>query len=90
MCAGDVISALRKQKQFRIIQEISDKAEEFLDVYTTYHKNSYNPNNKSDNNQHLYSILNTLFECFSKAGQEDPLRFGHKLYNFSQGFVKRS
>jgi len=27
---GDVISALRKQKQFRIIQEISDKAEEFL------------------------------------------------------------
>jgi len=80
---GDVISALRKQKQFRIIQEISDKAEEFLDVYTTYHKNSYNPNNKSDNNQHLYSILNTLFECFSKAGQEDPLS---KFQLYSGGF----
>ena len=63
---GDVISALRKQKQFRIIQEISDQAEEFLDVYNTYHKTSYSPTNNSNN--HLYSILNTLFECFNKSG----------------------
>ena len=47
-------------------QEISDQAEEFLDVYNTYHKTSYNPTNNSNN--HLYSILNTLFECFNKSG----------------------
>lgn len=78
---GDVISALRKQKQFRIIQELSDQAEEFLDVYNTYHKTSYNP--KSNTNQHLYSILNTLFECFMKTGQEDPL---NKFQLYSGGF----
>ena len=78
---GDVITALRKQKQFRIIQEISDQAEEFLDVYNTYHKTSYNP--KSNSNQHLYSILNTLFECFMKTGQEDPL---NKFQLYSGGF----
>ena len=78
---GEVISALRKQKQFRIIQEISDQAEEFLDVYNTYHKSSYNPTNKTDN--HLYSILNTLFECFNKSGCEDPL---NKFQLYSGGF----
>ena len=53
-------------------QEISDQAEEFLDVYNTYHKTSYNPKT-SATNPHLYSILNTLFEAFTKTGQEDPL-----------------
>ena len=98
---GDVITALRKQKQFRIIQvtknicawskkylrmllsqEISDQAEEFLDVYNTYHKTSYNPKT-SATNPHLYSILNTLFEAFTKTGQEDPLS---KFQLYSGGF----
>merc|ERR1719350_1136019 len=79
---GEVITALRKQKQFRIIQEISDQAEEFLDVYNAYHKTSYNPGN-TNTNQHLYSILNTLFEVFMKTGQEDPLS---KFQLYSGGF----
>jgi len=78
---GDVIGALRKQKQYRIIQEISDKAEEFMDVYNTYHKNNYNPN--SSTNVHLYSILKTLFETFNKVGHEDPL---NKFQLYSSGF----
>ena len=52
---GEVIMALRKQKQFRIIQEISDRAEEFIDVYNTYHKNNFTPD--SNSNVHIYSIL---------------------------------
>ena len=32
---GEVIAALRKQKQYRVIQEISDLAEEFLTAATT-------------------------------------------------------
>ena len=79
---GEVITALRKQKQFRIIQEISDQAEEFLDVYNAYHKTSYSPGN-TNTNQHLYSILNTLFEVFMKTGQEDPLS---KFQLYSGGF----
>jgi len=78
---GDVIGALRKQKQYRIIQEISDKAEEFMDVYNTYHKNSYNPN--ANTNVHVYSILKTLFETFNKVGHEDPL---NKFQQYSGGF----
>lgn len=78
---GDVIAALRKQKQYRIIQEISEKAEEFMDVYNTYHKNSYNPN--SNSNVHVYSILKTLFETFNKVGHEDPL---NKYQLYSGGF----
>jgi len=78
---GDVIAALMKQKQYRIIQEISDKAEEFLDVYNTYHKSSYNP--RSGDNVHVYSILKTLFEAFNKVGQEDPLK---KYQLYSNGF----
>ena len=78
---GEVITALRKQKQYRIIQEISDQAEEFLDVYNTYHKTSYNP--KQDTNPQIYSILNTLFECFTKTGQNDPLS---KYQLYSGGF----
>lgn len=78
---GDVIGALRKQKQYRIIQEISDKAEEFMDVYNTYHKNSYNPNNST--NVHVYSILKTLFETFNKVGHDDPL---NKYQLYSSGF----
>jgi len=78
---GDVISALRKQKQYRIIQEISDKAEEFMDVYNTYHKNSYSPT--SGANVHVYSVLKTLFETFSKVGHEDPL---NKFQLYSNGF----
>lgn len=78
---GEVITALRKQKQYRIIQEISEKAEEFMDVYNTYHKNSYNPN--SSTNVHLYSILKTLFETFNKVGHEDPL---NKFQLYSSGF----
>lgn len=78
---GDVIGALRKQKQYRIIQEISEKAEEFMDVYNTYHKNSYNPN--ANTNVHVYSILKTLFETFNKVGHEDPL---NKFQQYSGGF----
>lgn len=78
---GDVISALRKQKQYRIIQEIYDKADEFLDVYTVYHKNSYNPAVSTDN--HLYSIMKTLFETFNRAGFEDPLS---KYQDYTRGF----
>ena len=52
---GEVIMALRKQKQFRIIQEISDRAEEFIDIYNTYHKNNFTPD--SNSNVHIYSIL---------------------------------
>ena len=78
---GDVIGALRKQKQYRIIQEISEKAEEFMDVYNTYHKNSYNPD--SNTNVHVYSILKTLFETFNKIGHEDPL---NKYQMYSGGF----
>jgi len=78
---GDVIGALRKQKQYRIIQEISEQAEEFMDVYNTYHKNSYNPN--SNTNVHVYSILKTLFETFNKMGHEDPL---NKYQLYSGGF----
>jgi len=85
---GDVITALRKQKQYRIIQEISDKAEEFMDVYNTYHKNTYNAAeagglDSSTTNVHLYSILRTLFESFNKAKQEDPL---NKFQLYSGGF----
>ncbi|XP_023323223.1 uncharacterized protein LOC111697433 [Eurytemora carolleeae] len=78
---GEVVSALRKQKQYRIIQEISDKADVFLDVYTVYHKNNYNPTVTNDN--HLYSIMRTLFDTFSKTGYEDPLS---KFQDYSQGF----
>ena len=78
---GEVISALRKQKQFRIIQEISELAEVFLDVYNTYHKSNYSPT--SNTNNHLYSILNTLFECFNKSGSQDPL---NKFQLYSGGF----
>jgi len=79
---GDVIAALRKQKQYRIIQEISEQADEFLDVYTVYHKNSYNPAAGGTDN-HLYSIMRTLFDTFNKAGYEDPLS---KYQDYSQGF----
>lgn len=78
---GEVISALRKQKQFRIIQEISELAEVFLDVYNTYHKSNYSPTGNTNN--HLYSILNTLFECFNKSGSQDPL---NKFQLYSGGF----
>jgi len=79
---GDVIMALRKQKQYRIIQEISDKADEFLDLYTVYHKTSFNPAVAQDN--HLYSIIRTLYETFNKVGQEDPLS---KYQEYSKGFI---
>jgi len=84
---GDVISALRKQKQYRIIQEISDKAEEFMDVYNTYHKNNLNAAENgvmdSATNVHLYSILRTLFDSFNKSKQKDPL---NKFQLYSGGF----
>jgi len=84
---GDVISALRKQQQYRIIQEISDKAEEFMDVYNTYHKHSLNAAETGvadpGTNVHLYSILKTLFDTFTKAKQEDPL---NKFQLYSGGF----
>lgn len=79
---GEVIHALRRQKQYRIIQEISEKAEEFLDVYTVYHKSSFT-NNSVQQDSHLYSIMRTLFETFSKAGYEDPLS---KYQQYSLGF----
>ena len=63
-------------------QEISDQAEEFLDVYNAYHKTSYTPGT-SNTDQHLYSILNTLFEAFTRTGQEDPLS---KFQLYSGGF----
>lgn len=83
---GEVIAALRKQKQYRIIQEISDLAEEFLDVYNTYHKANYVSAENSEGgptSSHLYSILKTLFDTFSKAGQPDPL---NKFQLYSGGF----
>lgn len=82
---GEVIAALRKQKQYRIIQEISDLAEEFLDVYNTYHKTNLMSaeNGTAPSSGHLYSILKTLFETFNKSGQEDPL---NKFQLYSGGF----
>ena len=73
---------VKKYLRMLLSQEISDQAEEFLDVYNTYHKTSYNPKT-SATNPHLYSILNTLFEAFTKTGQEDPLS---KFQLYSGGF----
>jgi len=81
---GEVIAVLRKQKQYRIIQEISELAEEFLDVYNTYHKASILSSESGlPSSGHLYSILRTLAETFTKSGQEDPL---NKLQLYSGGF----
>ena len=81
---GEVIAALRKQKQYRVIQEISDLAEEFLDVYNTYHKeNLRSSETGGPAGPHLYSILRTLCDTFQKAGQEDPLG---KFQLYSGGF----
>ena len=81
---GEVIAALRKQKQYRVIQEISDLAEEFLDVYNTYHKENLRSSEVGGPaGPHLYSILRTLCETFQKAGQEDPLG---KFQLYSGGF----
>ena len=81
---GEVIAALRKQKQYRVIQEISDLAEEFLDVYNTYHKQNLRSSEAgAPAGPHLYSILRTLCETFQKAGQEDPLA---KFQLYSGGF----
>ena len=81
---GEVIAALRKQKQYRVIQEISDLAEEFLDVYNTYHKENLRSSEVgAPAGPHLYSILRTLCETFQKAGQEDPLA---KFQLYSGGF----
>jgi len=78
---GDVIEALRKQGQFRIIQEITDKTKEFMELYNTYHKSNFNPDGSSQT--FLYSILRTLFETFTKVGQEDPL---NAYQQYSKGF----
>ena len=81
---GEVIAALRKQKQYRVIQEISDLAEEFLDVYNTYHKENLRSSEAGGPaGPHLYSILRTLCDTFQKAGQEDPLG---KFQLYSGGF----
>ena len=81
---GEVIAALRKQKQYRVIQEISDLAEEFLDVYNTYHKENLRSSEAGGPaGPHLYSILRTLCDTFHKAGQEDPLG---KFQLYSGGF----
>jgi hypothetical protein len=81
---GEVIAALRRQRQYRVIQEVSDLAEEFLSVYTTFHKANYlSLEQKGPGSGHLYSILSTLFDTFQAAGREDPLG---KFQLYSGGF----
>lgn len=86
---GEVIKALRKQKQYRIIQEISEYAEQFLDVYNTYHKASCISMDQNSGDSlaagHVYSILKTLFDTFNKSGTVDPL---NKFQLYSGGFKK--
>jgi len=81
---GEVISALKRQEQYRIIHEISDMVEEFLDVYGAYHKANLNQDLPS-NNSYIYSIMRTLQDSFNKAGYEDPLV---KYQTYSQGFKR--
>jgi len=80
---GDVIEALRKQKQFRIIQEITAKAEEFMDLYNTYHKDGFTEGGVEGGNAFVYSILRTLYETFDKVGKRDPL---NRYQQYSKGF----
>jgi len=82
---GEVISALKRQEQYRIIHEISDMMEEFLDVYEQYHKSVLREDNTNMNNSHVYSIMKTLQDSFSKAGFEDPLA---KYQTYSLGFKR--
>eukprot|EP00088_Acartia_fossae_P013718 TRINITY_DN17256_c0_g1_i2.p1 TRINITY_DN17256_c0_g1~~TRINITY_DN17256_c0_g1_i2.p1 ORF type:complete len:475 (-),score=155.06 TRINITY_DN17256_c0_g1_i2:718-2142(-) len=81
---GEVIGALKRQEQYRIIHEISDMVEEFLDVYTAYHKANLNQDIMSNNN-HIYSIMRTVQDSFNKAGYEDPLA---KYQTYSLGFKR--